>query len=68
MVSLAKLEVGVHNEVFLLEDLNKIISWIDKLKEADTAGVKPLVTMALEAQYFPRRHPVGILGARKRAG
>jgi aspartyl-tRNA(Asn)/glutamyl-tRNA(Gln) amidotransferase subunit C len=57
MAYLAQLEVDAHNEASLLEDLNKIVAWIEKLKEIDTAGVKPLVTMALEHNIFQEDIP-----------
>lgn len=70
MAQLAHLEVDVHNEAVLLEDLNKIVTWIEKLKELDTAGVKPLVTMALEHNIFqedipqvPLAHEKGLANA-----
>ncbi len=70
MAYLAQLEVDAHNEASLLEDLNKIVTWIDKLKEVDTAGVKPLVTMALGHNVFqedipqtPLAHEKGLANA-----
>jgi aspartyl-tRNA(Asn)/glutamyl-tRNA(Gln) amidotransferase subunit C len=39
---LAQLEVDANDEAVLLEDLNKIVTWIEKLKELDTASVNPL--------------------------
>ena len=43
---LARIEVDTHNEAALLEDLNKIIPWIEQLKEIDTSGVRPLANMS----------------------
>jgi|694.fasta_scaffold60508_3 aspartyl-tRNA(Asn)/glutamyl-tRNA(Gln) amidotransferase subunit C len=54
---LAQLEVDAHNEASLLDDLNRIVTWIEKLKDVDTTGVKPLVTMALEYNVFQEDIP-----------
>ncbi|MCU0318362.1 MAG: Asp-tRNA(Asn)/Glu-tRNA(Gln) amidotransferase subunit GatC [Amoebophilaceae bacterium] len=57
LAQLAQLEVDVHNEPILLEDLNKIVDWAEKLKELDTTGVNPLVTMASEYNIFQEDTP-----------
>lgn len=62
---LAQLEVDTNDEAVLLEDLNKIVTWIEKLKELDTAGVKPLVTMALEHNIFREDIPQAPLAHEK---
>lgn len=48
LAQLAQLEVDSQHEEVLLEDLSKILTWIEKLKELDTEGIHPLSTMALE--------------------
>lgn len=48
IAQLAQIDINVHNEEVLLEDLNKIVTWVEKLKDLDTAGIRPLVTMAAE--------------------
>jgi aspartyl-tRNA(Asn)/glutamyl-tRNA(Gln) amidotransferase subunit C len=70
LAHLAQLEVDAHNEAVLLEDLNKIVTWTEKLKEVDTAGVNPLVTMASEHNIFqedipqkPLAHDKGLANA-----
>ena len=45
---LAQLEIGSDNEAVLLKDLNETVTWIAKLKDLDTTGIDPLVTMASE--------------------
>jgi len=65
MAHLAQLEVDVHNEETLLEDLNKIVTWIEKLKELDTTGVNPLVTMTLEHNVFQEDIPQASLAHEK---
>ena len=42
----AHLEVDVRHEAALLADLEKVLSWFEKLQELDTAGIHPLATMA----------------------
>ena len=42
----AHLEIDAACEADLLSDLNKVLSWFEKLQELDTAGVRPLATMA----------------------
>jgi aspartyl-tRNA(Asn)/glutamyl-tRNA(Gln) amidotransferase subunit C len=70
IAQLAQLEVDTQAEETLLEDLNKIITWIGKLKELDTTGVEPLVTMALEHDLLqedipqaPLAHERGLVNA-----
>jgi len=46
IAQLAQLEIDVRNEATLIEDLSKIVTWIGKLQELDTAGVAPLNTMS----------------------
>ena len=54
---LARIEVDPHNEAALLEDLNKIVPWIEQLKEVDTSGVRPLVTMSSAHKVFQEDIP-----------
>ena len=62
---LAGIEVDAHNEAALLEDLNKIVSWIEKLKEVDTSGVRPLATMSSEHHVFQEDIPQAPLAHEK---
>lgn len=62
---LARIEVDAHNEAALLEDLNKIVLWIEKLEEVDTAGVRPLVTMSLAHNVFQEDIPQAPLAYEK---
>ncbi|MEM9417372.1 MAG: Asp-tRNA(Asn)/Glu-tRNA(Gln) amidotransferase subunit GatC [Bacteroidota bacterium] len=67
---LARLEVKEHDEAPLLADLNKIVHWIEKLKEVDTTGVRPLAIMS-SAQHVsqedipqaPLAHDKGLVNA-----
>lgn len=45
---LARLEFNEKTEGKMLEDLNTIISWVEKLQELDTENVEPLISMAAE--------------------
>ncbi|WP_276361126.1 Asp-tRNA(Asn)/Glu-tRNA(Gln) amidotransferase subunit GatC [Daejeonella sp. H1SJ63] len=42
---LARLDVEEKEKQGLLEDMNKILAFMDKLNEVDTVGVEPLVYM-----------------------
>ena len=54
---LAQLEIDVHNEKALIEDLSKIVTWIEKLQELDTTDVAPLYTMASEPNVLREDTP-----------
>lgn len=49
---LARLEFDEDSAEAMMADMNKIIAWVDKLKEVDTSGVKPLTTMSHEMNVF----------------
>ena len=49
---LARLEVIESEQVGLLDDMNKILSFMEKLNELDTDGVEPLVYMTDEINVF----------------
>jgi aspartyl-tRNA(Asn)/glutamyl-tRNA(Gln) amidotransferase subunit C len=49
---LSRLNLDKENEQKLLEDFNKMIAFVEKLKETDTAGVEPLVSMTEEINSF----------------
>lgn len=57
MAQLAHLAVDEHNEATLRKDLSKIVTWIDKLQELDTAGVAPLDTMSVEPHVLEEDIP-----------
>jgi aspartyl-tRNA(Asn)/glutamyl-tRNA(Gln) amidotransferase subunit C len=42
---LARLEVQEDEKQGLLDDMNKILTFMDKLNEVDTSGVEPLIYM-----------------------
>ena len=39
---LARLELKQEDEVHMLSDLNRILTWVEKLSEIDTSQVEPL--------------------------
>jgi aspartyl-tRNA(Asn)/glutamyl-tRNA(Gln) amidotransferase subunit C len=43
---LARLEVYEHEQEELIGDMNKILSFMEKLNELDTTGIEPLVYMS----------------------
>lgn len=45
---LARLEVQEEEKQGLLDDMNKILTFMDKLNEVDTTGVEPLIYMSDE--------------------
>lgn len=42
---LSRLDLDRNSEQKILEDFNKMIAFVEKLKETDTTGVEPLVSM-----------------------
>lgn len=42
VAKLARLRLQKDQEEKILDDLNRILSWIDELQQLDTGGVKPL--------------------------
>ncbi len=49
---LARLEVQEDEKQGLLDDMNKILAFMDKLNEVDTEGVDPLVYMSDEVNVL----------------
>lgn len=49
---LARLEFDEHSQQQMLDDLQKMVDWVDKLKEVDTEGVEPLTGMSSEINNF----------------
>lgn len=45
---LSRLELEESKKEKILEDMNKLVAFVDKLKEIDTTGVEPLVNMSSE--------------------
>ena len=45
---LARLEFNDESKVEILNDLNRMLEWVDKLNELDTENVEPLIYMTEE--------------------
>ncbi|WP_299706970.1 Asp-tRNA(Asn)/Glu-tRNA(Gln) amidotransferase subunit GatC [uncultured Pontibacter sp.] len=49
---LARLEFNEEKEQEVLQDLNKILNWVDQLRELDTENVEPLIHMSHEVNVM----------------
>ena len=49
---LARLEVNADEKEVLLNDMNNILSFMEKLNELDTDGVEPLIYLSDEINVF----------------
>lgn len=49
---LARLEFNEEKEQEVLQDLNKILNWVDQLRELDTESVEPLIHMSEEVNVL----------------
>ncbi|HTF80465.1 MAG TPA: Asp-tRNA(Asn)/Glu-tRNA(Gln) amidotransferase subunit GatC [Cytophagales bacterium] len=49
---LARLEFNEQDEVVLVESMNKILDWMEKLNEVDTGNVEPLRHMSQEVNVL----------------
>ncbi len=52
LAHLARLEFNEEKEQEMLQDLNKILNWVDQLRELDTEQVEPLIHMTQEVNVF----------------
>ncbi|MFL5728271.1 MAG: Asp-tRNA(Asn)/Glu-tRNA(Gln) amidotransferase subunit GatC [Cytophagaceae bacterium] len=52
IIHLSRLEFDEKAEQSLLQDVNKILDWVEKLKEIDTEKVKPLTHMSEEVNIL----------------
>lgn len=48
LAHLARLELTETTEQAMLTDLNKILNWVDKLRELNTENIEPLIHMSEE--------------------
>ncbi|HRK52587.1 MAG TPA: Asp-tRNA(Asn)/Glu-tRNA(Gln) amidotransferase subunit GatC [Cyclobacteriaceae bacterium] len=48
MAHLARLEIDEKDAPKMLEDMSKMVSFVEKLNEVDTEGIEPLTTMSHE--------------------
>lgn len=49
---LARLHFNETEEKQMTNDLQKMVNWVDKLKEVDTEGIEPLTGMSFEIDQF----------------
>ncbi|GAB3201899.1 aspartyl-tRNA(Asn)/glutamyl-tRNA(Gln) amidotransferase subunit C [Pontibacter aydingkolensis] len=52
LAHLARLEFNEEKEQEVLQDLNKILNWVDQLRELDTENVEPLTHMSEEVNVL----------------
>lgn len=52
LAHLARLEFDPAKEQEMLQDLNKILDWMEKLRELDTSAVEPLLHMSEEVNVL----------------
>ncbi|QNF33691.1 Asp-tRNA(Asn)/Glu-tRNA(Gln) amidotransferase subunit GatC [Adhaeribacter swui] len=52
LAHLARLEFDPTKEQEMLQDLNKILDWMEKLRELDTSAVEPLLHMSEEVNVL----------------
>lgn len=73
LAHLARLEFNEEKEQEMLQDLNKILNWVDQLRELDTAQVEPLIHMTQEVNVLREdiarneiSHEEGLMNAPKK--
>ena len=54
LAHLARLEFDENKEQQMLGDLNKILDWVDQLRQLDTTDVEPLVHLSQEINVLRR--------------
>lgn len=52
LAHLARLEFNEATEQAMLTDLNKILNWVDKLRELNTDNIEPLIHMSEEVNVM----------------
>ncbi|UYZ59237.1 Asp-tRNA(Asn)/Glu-tRNA(Gln) amidotransferase subunit GatC [Hymenobacter latericus] len=57
LAHLARLEFDESNEQQMLNDLNKILDWVEQLRGLDTAAVEPLVHLSHEINVLRPDEP-----------
>ena len=45
---LARLDFDEKSEEDMIQSMNEILSWVEKLNELDTEGIEPITTMSFE--------------------
>lgn len=54
---LARLDFTTEEEKEIQQDLQNMVDWVDKLREVNTDGVEPLISMATEVNRFREDDP-----------
>ena len=49
---LSRLQLSEQDEPIMLENMNRILEWMDKLNEVDTEGIKPLYHVTENENVF----------------
>ena len=49
---LARLNIKPEEEDKLMQDMSKILDWVDQLKEVDTTGIEPITHMTEETNVL----------------
>lgn len=62
---LSRLELEDSKKDKILEDMNKLVAFVDKLKEVDTSGVEPLVNMSIEVNVVREDQVTGEISPEK---
>jgi len=57
MAHLARLEFKDKDEQAIIKDLNKILDWMEKLKELNTEGIEPLTHLSPETNVMREDEP-----------
>lgn len=52
IAELARLEFDVAQKEEILRDMNRMLEFVDKLKELDTSGVEPLIFISDEVNVY----------------
>ena len=67
LARLSKLEFSENEKVEMVEDFKKIVGFVDKLKEVDTEGVKPLIYVNEDVANVLRKDEVKGMLSREEA-
>ncbi|MCS6795851.1 MAG: Asp-tRNA(Asn)/Glu-tRNA(Gln) amidotransferase subunit GatC [Raineya sp.] len=62
---LARLEIEPTNEEAMMNELSKILTWMEKLNEIDTTQVEPLTHISTEINVFREDEPTPSLDHEK---
>jgi aspartyl-tRNA(Asn)/glutamyl-tRNA(Gln) amidotransferase subunit C len=58
---LARLEFNEADKAGILNDMNRMLAFVEKLNELDTTGIDPLIYMTEEKNVLRRDEPVAAL-------